>query len=647
MSDEAFARRFYSDRAELTALGVPLQSQRDEFTGEELYTLRSENYFLDRLELDDDELAALQTALYFLEGKFAYAEPLRLALQNLALGRPGFARRRRPTRAARVAVSDARLLARAAPAGSRSSSPRSRSSARSSSATGRPRRDTRARAHAQPVRAASRRAATGTSIGHDLDRDDDRARSASRASAATSASRRGGSATSGLPPDFDVEAHRVAAPVADRRDRRRGADRGRRATPPGGSSARSPTPARVEDGVFETDVREHRARSPAGCSARTAARCRSSPTSCVDAVADGARDGCASATTATPPAARRAEARRAAADRSPSARPARSRPSASACSRRCSRTCSPRAATSRAPRSRRRRARRRASRSRARSSRSTSRCSTSSTSAAAATRSTPSYEGDVVRVDKELYGDVFRTAAEADAARGARDPARDRVRRADDRRRGAHAARSACAGSSRRRSASSISPARRSRATAGRRGGARPTLLSDGAEKRRRRRDRVPEGGRGDARRMRLVEPYTIERELPVWRVHTWDRTRRRARGRSASTGCARRGSRATRFDARDGFDPSLPARSARRPALALARGRALEARARRTPAHRRLGDRRRAVQDRGVAPLRGARRSRRDGRARATTPPRRRRKARAPAPARARTRPQQTLIFT
>ena len=90
MSDEAFARRFYSDRAELTALGVPLHSQRDEFTGEELYTLRAEHYFLDRLELDDEELAALQTALYYLEGKFAYAEPLRLALQNLALGRPGF-----------------------------------------------------------------------------------------------------------------------------------------------------------------------------------------------------------------------------------------------------------------------------------------------------------------------------------------------------------------------------------------------------------------------------------------------------------------------------------------------------------------------------------------------------------------------------
>jgi predicted DNA-binding transcriptional regulator YafY len=105
MSDEAFARRFYSDRAELLALGVPLQSQRDEFTGEELYTLRSENYFLPKLDLKDDELAALQTALYLLEGKFAYAEPLRLALQNLALGRPGFADAATET-AVRVEVSD-------------------------------------------------------------------------------------------------------------------------------------------------------------------------------------------------------------------------------------------------------------------------------------------------------------------------------------------------------------------------------------------------------------------------------------------------------------------------------------------------------------------------------------------------------------
>jgi proteasome accessory factor BC len=105
MSDEAFARRFYSDRAELLALGVPLDSQRDEFTGEELYTLRSERYFLPPLELSDDELAALQTCFYLLEGKFAYAEPLRLALQNLALGRPGF-REEATATAVRVEVFD-------------------------------------------------------------------------------------------------------------------------------------------------------------------------------------------------------------------------------------------------------------------------------------------------------------------------------------------------------------------------------------------------------------------------------------------------------------------------------------------------------------------------------------------------------------
>src|ERR687886_1099704 len=105
MSDEAFARRFYSDRAELIALGVPLHSQRDEYTGEELYKLRSEAYFLPQLDLKDDELAALQTALYLLEGKFAYAEPLRLALQNLALGRPGFAEAATDT-AVRVEVLD-------------------------------------------------------------------------------------------------------------------------------------------------------------------------------------------------------------------------------------------------------------------------------------------------------------------------------------------------------------------------------------------------------------------------------------------------------------------------------------------------------------------------------------------------------------
>jgi predicted DNA-binding transcriptional regulator YafY len=87
MGDEAFARRYYADRSELQSLGVPITSGRDEFTGEELYNLREEQYFLPPIDLSDEELAALTTSFYLLEGQFAYAEPLRLALQNLALGR--------------------------------------------------------------------------------------------------------------------------------------------------------------------------------------------------------------------------------------------------------------------------------------------------------------------------------------------------------------------------------------------------------------------------------------------------------------------------------------------------------------------------------------------------------------------------------
>ena len=87
MGDDAFARRFYADRTELLGLGVPLQSNRNEDTGEELYTLSEQHYFLPALELEDNELGALQSCLALLDGQFAYAEPLRLALQNLTLGR--------------------------------------------------------------------------------------------------------------------------------------------------------------------------------------------------------------------------------------------------------------------------------------------------------------------------------------------------------------------------------------------------------------------------------------------------------------------------------------------------------------------------------------------------------------------------------
>ena len=87
MGDEAFARRYYADRSELQGLGVPISSGRDEITGEELYNLREEQYFLPPIDFSDDELSAMLNCFGMLDGQFAYAEPLRLALQNLALGR--------------------------------------------------------------------------------------------------------------------------------------------------------------------------------------------------------------------------------------------------------------------------------------------------------------------------------------------------------------------------------------------------------------------------------------------------------------------------------------------------------------------------------------------------------------------------------
>jgi predicted DNA-binding transcriptional regulator YafY len=91
MNDDAFARRFYADRAELESLGIQLGVEKpgEGFFEAELYSLPPENFYLDAIEFSDDELASLSTALLLLsEGEFAYAEPLRLALQQVAWGHP-------------------------------------------------------------------------------------------------------------------------------------------------------------------------------------------------------------------------------------------------------------------------------------------------------------------------------------------------------------------------------------------------------------------------------------------------------------------------------------------------------------------------------------------------------------------------------
>jgi predicted DNA-binding transcriptional regulator YafY len=89
-SDEAFNRRFYADRAELASLGIELEVEKSsEGSYEaETYTLPPENFYLPAIKFSDQELGGLRTALTLLDGEFAYAEPLRLALQQLSWGKP-------------------------------------------------------------------------------------------------------------------------------------------------------------------------------------------------------------------------------------------------------------------------------------------------------------------------------------------------------------------------------------------------------------------------------------------------------------------------------------------------------------------------------------------------------------------------------
>ena len=493
MSDEAFARRFYSDRAELTALGVPLTSQRDEFTGEELYTLRSEHYFLDQLELDEDELAALQTALYALEGKFAYAEPLRLALQNLALGRPGF--RHAPTATAervRVTAPDysPELAARLSKLESAISKQRTIHFRYWS-----PARERETERRAQPVRAPPRRGRLVRRRPRPRPRRD-RGRSGSLASAPTSASRRGASGTSGS---------------------RRTSTSRRTASPRPWQIGEPVGVARIGvQGDTAWWVQPHalgcRHRSTTASSRPTTRRSSRSSRwilrqngRAVPLEPDGAARGacarrlrcCASAHSGDAAGGGpRAPGRRAAPLPSAAGRPGRAR------------ALRRPAGAARAPARRvRRRARRRARRRRARRAvldpargapGARSRSSTSSTSAAAATRSTRGRRGHGPRPRRQ--GALRRRlpqGTQADAARGARDPARDRVRRADDRGRRPHAARARAP-----EARGDVRPVRARPRRRPRAGDDEEALVATLARRRREapdRRDRVPQRGRGGA----------------------------------------------------------------------------------------------------------------------------------------------------
>lgn len=544
MSDEAFARRFYSDRAELTALGVPLQSQRDEFTGEELYTLRSENYFLERLDLDDDELAALQTALYYLEGKFAYAEPFRLALQNLALGRAGFAEPTTDTaERVRVSVPDytPELAGRLAKLESAISKQRTIRFGYWS-----PRR---ARPGERSMNPYALRLDEGNwyVVGHDLDRGTTRTFKVSRIRGDIRfATRR--ERDFRIPADFDVEEYRIPRPWQI------GEIIGRARVAVSDDTAwwveRTLSDAgHVEDGVFETDFAN--VDLLAGWVLRQNGRAVPlEPVELVEAV------GAALSTLA---AAHDGDAPGVAGPkRTDPRRPLPERPAGPVAPERFGvlqallahllAACGDERST------------------------------TLDAAEVAARFSIPleelqdhlsllnlvnfgggcyavyaEHDDDVVRVEKELYGDVFRrppklTPLEARAihlameyvgptiAADAHTPLK-RVRKKLEETFG----RFDLAGNPQTRD-----------------GSAEETLvrvLSDGVDKRVVVEIEYMKDG-DDSPTMRLVEPYTIERELPVWRVHTWDlsvdaaRTFRLDRMRSARlTG--------DRFEARDGFDPS------------------------------------------------------------------------------------------
>ena len=167
-----------------------------------------------------------------------------------------------------------------------------------------------------------------------------------------------------------------------------------------------------------------------------------------------------------------------------------------------------------------------------------------------------------VRVDKELYGDVFRkapklTPLEARAIRLAieyvgptiaaeADAPLERVRRKLEETFGQFELASSAA------------------TRAGEDEEALVRALSDGAEKRRVVELEYLKEGEEEPT-TRLVEPYTIERELPFWRVHTWDRT---VDGPRTYRLDRMRSARLTRerFEPREGFDPNYLAE----PAVAL-----------------------------------------------------------------------------
>jgi predicted DNA-binding transcriptional regulator YafY len=91
MSDDTFARRFHGDRADLGKVGIEVRvlSGSDSSEGNEaqLYFLPEDDFHLPAVDFAPAEVQALSLALAALDGRFAYARPLRLALSAILRGR--------------------------------------------------------------------------------------------------------------------------------------------------------------------------------------------------------------------------------------------------------------------------------------------------------------------------------------------------------------------------------------------------------------------------------------------------------------------------------------------------------------------------------------------------------------------------------
>ena len=91
MTDDTFTRRFHGDRADLEKAGIEIKvlsgSDAADAGEAQLYLLRQEDFRLPEADLTPGELTALSMALAALDGRFAYARPLRLALTAICHGR--------------------------------------------------------------------------------------------------------------------------------------------------------------------------------------------------------------------------------------------------------------------------------------------------------------------------------------------------------------------------------------------------------------------------------------------------------------------------------------------------------------------------------------------------------------------------------